>query len=143
MRDPEFIELRNKFLIGVVVAILFAIPVMIFVYKSFNVKESDVLTNIKKKEDMVIFLSSNTCDLCSGVEDILKEKNVSYLTLNIDKNVDYKEVMRRFHISEKVVEVPGIIKVEDGKMVSNMMRISDKNELNEFLDFHELLNTEE
>jgi hypothetical protein len=30
MRDPEFIELKNRFLFGVGIVILFAIPIMIF-----------------------------------------------------------------------------------------------------------------
>ena len=36
MRDPEFVELRNKFFFGMLVVIIFAIPIMIFLVKTYG-----------------------------------------------------------------------------------------------------------
>lgn len=139
MKDPEFIALRNRFLIAVGVALLFAIPVLMFVIKSFRVDVTDVLKGLNNKEDMLIYLESDECSNCLDVKAILDAQAIDYMVLNIDESSDYGEIMLKLGISKKVVEVPSLIYVEDGEMVANIMNIKSKNETLSFLEAHSII----
>ena len=141
MRDPEFILLRNRFLVAVGVALIFAIPTLLFVVKSFGREVTDVLKGLNEKEDMLIYVESNDCTGCLEVKQILEDKNVDYMVLNIDKNTDYEEIIRKIGISKKVVEVPSLIYVEDGDMVANFMGIKTQNDVISFLEVHNINTT--
>lgn len=141
MRDPEFILLRNRFLVAVGVALVFAIPTLLFVVKSFGREVTDVLKGLNEKEDMLIYVESNDCIGCLEVKQILEDKNVDYMVLNIDKNTDYEEIIRKIGISKKVVEVPSLIYVEDGDMVANFMGIKTQDDVLSFLEVHNINTT--
>ncbi len=141
MRDPEFILLRNRFLVAVGVALIFAIPTLLFVVKSFGREVTDVLKGLNEKEDMLIYVESNDCTGCLEVKQILEDKNVDYMVLNIDKNTDYEEIIRKIGISKKVVEVPSLIYVEDGDMVANFMGIKTQDDVLSFLEVHNINTT--
>ena len=141
MRDPEFILLRNRFLVAVGVALIFAIPTLLFVVKSFGREVTDVLKGLNEKEDMLIYVESNDCTGCLEVKQVLEDKNVDYMVLNIDKNTDYEEIIRKIGISKKVVEVPSLIYVEDGDMVANFMGIKTQNDVISFLEVHNINTT--
>lgn len=133
MRDPEFVELRNKFLLGLGVAILFAIPIFFFVVRQFRDPTSDVSKMISKKETMLIYFYSSSCSYCSRVQDVLDYKKVSYHFYDISAT-DYDEVLRKLGLSKEVVEVPALVYVKDGKMVGNVMKIQDEESVLDFLD---------
>lgn len=141
MRDPEFILLRNRFLVAVGVALIFAIPTLLFVVKSFGREVTDVLKGLNEKEDMLIYVESNDCTGCLEVKQILEDKNVDYMVLNIDKNTDYEEIIRKLGVSKKVVEVPSLIYVEDGDMVANFMGIKTQDDVLSFLEVHNINTT--
>lgn len=141
MRDPEFILLRNRFLVAVGVALIFAIPTLLFVVKSFGREVTDVLKGLNEKEDMLIYVESNDCTGCLEVKQVLEDKNVEYMILNIDKNIDYEEIIRKLGVSRKVVEVPSLIYVEDGDMVANFMGIKTQNDVISFLEVHNINTT--
>lgn len=141
MRDPEFILLRNRFLVAVGVALIFAIPTLLFVVKSFGREVTDVLKGLNEKEDMLIYVESNDCTGCLEVKQVLEDKNVDYMVLNIDKNTDYEEIIRKIGISKKVVEVPSLIYVEDGDMVANFMGIKTQDDVLSFLEVHNINTT--
>lgn len=140
MRDLEFIEIRNRYLLAIFLTIVFVIPILIFVVNSFGVKDSDILTSLKQEKNMVIFLTSELCSKCENIEDILINNNVAYFKLNIDENADYEEIMMRLDISRKYVEVPGIVYVEKGRTVSNLMNIS-VSDTQSFLNSYSLSDT--
>lgn len=141
MRDPEFILLRNRFLVAVGVVLVFAIPTLLFVVKSFGREVTDVLKGLNEKEDMLIYVESNDCTGCLEVKQVLEDKNVEYMILNIDKNIDYEEIIRKLGVSRKVVEVPSLIYVEDGDMVANFMGIKTQNDVISFLEVHNINTT--
>ena len=138
MRDPEFVELRNKFFFGMLVVIIFAIPIMIFLVKTYG--SSSVLTKIKKDEDLVILVTANTCENCDLVKDILKDKDIKFSKLNSSTNKDYSEIMRKLDIENKREEFPILIYVEDGEMIANLFSIDSKEKVEDFIEFHGLNN---
>lgn len=138
MRDPEFVELRNKFFFGMLVVIIFAIPIMIFLVKTYG--SSSVLTKIEKDEDLVILVTANTCENCDLVKDILKDKDIKFSKLNSSTNKDYSEIMRKLDIENKREEFPILIYVEDGEMIANLFSIDSKEKVEDFIEFHGLNN---
>lgn len=138
MRDPEFIELRNRFLFGVLIVLVFAIPILIFLVRTYG--GSSVLNKVDNKKSVIILVTSNECDKCSLVNKVLKENNVKFLKLNSSTNKDYDEVMRKLGIENKREEFPILIYVKDGKMYANLFSINTEKNVTDFLNFHGLNN---
>lgn len=139
MRDPEFIELRKRFLLGILIIVVFAVPIIIFLVRTYG--DSKVLSKLNKKESFTILVTSNECEKCDLVNDILKENNVRFVELNSFTNKDYEEIMRRLKVINKRDEFPILIYVEDGIMKANLFLINDESSVTNFLDFHKLNNS--
>lgn len=139
MRDPEFVELRNKFFFGMLVVIIFAVPIMIFLIKTYG--SSNVLTKIEKDESLIILVTSKDCDNCSLVNDILKDNDIKFSKLNSSTNKDYSEIMKKLDIENKREEFPILVYVEDGEMKANLFSIDSKEKVEDFIEFHGLNNS--
>ncbi len=136
MKDPEFVDLRNKFFTGVFVALLFAIPLFIFMYKTYI--SSDALTMINNNKSFVMLVVSNDCSNCKLVGDLLKDNDIKFVKVNKDTNKDYNTIMSRMGITNKKEEFPVVIYVEKGKMKANLFSISTEEKLLQFIEFHQL-----
>lgn len=139
MKDPEFIELRNKFLFGMLVVVIFAVPIMIFLIRTYGT--SSVLSRINKDETFTILVTAKECSKCELVSDVLKDNNVKFYKLNSSTNKDYDEIMKKLEIENKREEYPILIYVKDGKMQANLFSINDKGTVTDFLEFHGLNNS--
>lgn len=139
MRDPEFIQLRNRFLFGVGLVILFMIPITIFLVKTYGV--SSVLTKVNRKETFTIVVTSKNCDNCKLVYDILKDNDVKFVKLNSSTNKNYEEIMQKLNIVNKREEFPVIIYVKDGVMQANLFSINSEKMVLDFIEYHGLNNT--
>lgn len=139
MKDPEFIKLKNKFFITVFVVLVFSIPLLFFVYKTYS--NSNIITKINKKETFAILVISNECNTCEFVKDILDSNNVRYTKLNRSTNKDYNRIMNKMGITNKREIFPIIIYVEDGRMEANLFNIVDENSVTSFLESHGLINS--
>ena len=139
MRDPEFIQLRNRFFFGVGISLVFMIPIIIFLVKTYGV--SSVLTKVNKKETFTVVVTSKDCDKCGLVIDVLKENNVKYVKLNSSTNKNYDEIMQKLNVVNKREEFPIIIYVKDGVMQANLFSINSGKMVEEFIDYHGLNNT--
>lgn len=139
MRDPEFVELKNKFFIGMGIVILFAIPIMIFLIKTYG--NSDVLNKINKKDSFTILVTSRDCDNCSMVSSTLKKNDVKFVKLNSATNKNYEEIMRKLTIENKSNEFPFVVYVDEGVMKSNLFSIESEKDVVEFVEYHGLNNS--
>lgn len=139
MRDPEFIELKNKFFIGMGIVILFAIPIMIFLIKTYG--NSNVLNKINKKDSFTILVVSKDCDNCSMVNSALKKNDVKYVKLNSSTNKNYEEIMKKLTIENKSNEFPFIVYVDEGIMKANLFSIESEKDVVEFVEYHGLNNS--
>ena len=141
MNDPELIELRNKFLLGILVAVVFCVPLIVFMSKNMVTNDSDIYSYIKNRETFIIFVEEKRCSECDNVKDILDSKNVSYYVLNIDKTNDYLSILKRLNLSEDSVTTPGIIYVDEGKLYSYLFNIADDEQVNNYISLNKLENT--
>lgn len=139
MKDPEFIQMRNKFLFAVLIAIVFAIPLLIFVFRVYG--NTSIVTRLDREETFTILVTTKKCDNCKMVEKIFEEYNVDYLNLNNVTNKDYQAIMKRMEIENKRNTFPIIIYVEDGKMKANLFDVNSREQVTDFLDFHGLVNS--
>ena len=139
MRDPEFVELKNKFFIGMGIVILFAIPIMIFLIKTYG--NSDVLNKINKKDSFTILVTSRDCDNCSMVSSTLKKNDVMFVKLNSATNKNYEEIMRKLTIENKSNEFPFVVYVDEGVMKANLFSIESEKDVVEFVEYHGLNNS--
>lgn len=139
MRDPEFIRLRNRFLFAVLIAVIFTVPLLMFVYKSYA--SSSLIDKIDRKETFTVLVVDKNCSLCDEVEEILDSNNVSYLKLNHARNKDYDLIMRKLGLDNPNKNFPIIVYVDKGKMVANLFVDDDKNFVVDFLNTYNLVNS--
>ena len=136
MKDPEFIQLKNRFLTGVFIVILFSVPLFIFMYKTYL--SSDAMTMISKDKTFVMLVVSNDCEKCDLVKDILKERNINVVKVNKDTNKDYDNIMLKMGITNKKEQFPIIVYVENGEMKANLLNVTTEKMIDEFIEFHQL-----
>lgn len=138
MKDPEFVTFKNKILISMGLVILFAIPIMFFLVRTYGT--SSVLNKINKKESMTILVVSKDCDNCSMAKATLKDSGVKFVKLNSSTNKNYKEIMRKLNIENEKEEFPIIIYVDNGVMKANLFSIESEKDVLGFIDYHGLNN---
>lgn len=136
MRDPEFVQLRNRFFLGLAISLCLAIPIFFFLYKSYI--SSSVITKLNKKEEMVLLITSNKCDKCNQVRDILDDKKIKFYKMNVDTTKDSADVLKRLGITNERNIYPIVVYIKDGEMVANLVVSNKISEVNEFLKFHKI-----
>jgi len=139
MKDPEFIALRNKFLMGLGFVIIVTIPLLFLLINKFGDTRSSVLKSFYAKDTFVIYLNnSKECNFCKVVMNKLDSDQVNYFSYDISKEKDYKEVLYKLEISENALDIPGVVFVVEGKVYSNLLGIDDINLLDSFLETYHL-----
>ncbi len=138
MNDPEFIELRDKFLKGLGIVLIFIIPFIIFMVKKFNVEDSKVIKKINNEENIVLFVENAKCSTCESIEKILNNLNVEYEIINSSTSKDYKSVLKKLDITTTDIAVPTIIYIEEGKVNTILPSIETEEEITSFVDYYKL-----
>lgn len=139
MRDPEFIKLRNRFLFAVLVAVVFSVPLIIFLNKTFS--NSNVLSRVRKEDTFVILIENEKCKMCKKVDDLLDKNSVNYVRLNRDKNKDYDQILKDLELVNNREDYPIVVYVSKGKMVANLFNISNVTEVEAFIESYNLINS--
>lgn len=137
MKDPEFIQLRNRFLLGVAISLCLAVPLILFFYKSYM--GSSALNKINKKEDFVLLVTSNDCKECKRVGDILDNKDVKFSKMNVSTTKDSDTVLKKLGITNSREVYPIIVYIKNGKMVANLYVENNEKEVEDFLKFHKIV----
>ena len=139
MRDPEFVMLRNRVLIGIFVSILFIVPICFFIKNKLLVTDSDLEKSIKKQEDILILFTEDKCSKCKSYEKKLIDLNVNYFVLNKSTKKNYKTILYKIETNDDEVIPPTLIYVREGKVYSTLVDIKSNNELETYLSKHKLI----
>lgn len=139
MRDPEFVMLRNRVLIGIFVSILFIVPICFFIKNKLLVTDSDLEKSIKKQEDILILFIEDKCSKCKSYEKKLIDLNVNYFVLNKSTKKNYKTILYKIETNDDEVIPPTLIYVREGKVYSTLVDIKSDNELEKYLSKHKLI----
>lgn len=140
MNDPEFIMLRNRFIIGLVAALVFTIPLTFFFINKLGDKPSKILDGISNQETMLLLVTEQDCNSCKNVENILKENNVSYSVLNKDKESKYSQILKKLDFTQSDATPPTIIYIVDGKVYSSLVETEETKVLS-YIENNNLIST--
>lgn len=133
-KDKEYIKLRDKFLIGLLCASIVGVLCFMVVYNRFSFGGS-INNKIRKDETFFIYLESYDCRKCNEVKKILDDFNIDYETMVTSKDTT-KNFFKKYNIISTNEVAPGVIYIKNGKMHSNMLEISNMDELKTFLEFY-------
>ena len=133
MRDPEFVELRKRFGIGILVILVFAIPFLIFITKKFMAETSPIINGINNEQSMIVFVEKANCDDCKIVENALNEYGVEYYKLNSSSERNYKTILHKINITTTDIDEPTLLYIEDGKFYAALVSIKAREEVTNFL----------
>lgn len=135
--DQDFIALRNRIVLAVLVAIVFTIPLIIFIFNKFGNNSSLIFNSLNKKENLVLLVTKEECKSCEDSENLLKKQKVNYTLLNKDQETNYEKIIRKIGISDDDIIVPTIIYVEEGLLYSSLVTPTKK-ELISYIEINNL-----
>ncbi|MBQ8131508.1 MAG: hypothetical protein IJ193_03365 [Bacilli bacterium] len=136
-KDKEFIELRNRFFIGLFIACIIGAVVILLFFQRFTFGIG-ISSKMMQKQDFVIYIDSYDCgDSCDKVKKLLDQKNVKYESLKIDSQ-EADNLLEKYKITNTVEVVPAVIYIKDGKVYSSMFEVTNLEELELFLKNYQL-----
>ena len=121
MNDPEFIMLRNRFLIGILVALIFIMPLFFF-FKNKIISNEDIIREIRNKEKIIILVVENNCIECKNYQQKLNNNDVDYMKVNKIKDKDYELILNELNISSDDITTPAIIYVKNKKVANTKFK---------------------
>ena len=134
MDSEEFIELRNRFLVGLLIAGICSFLLIFLLTSKLGNYDSKVLKEINRKKTFFVLLTnSKDCSKCDNYLKKIDKLDVVYYNYDLSKESDYTDILKRIGLSENVVELPGIIYIKNGEMVANIMGIDDDEVFEEFI----------
>lgn len=132
--DEELIALFKRLGVGILVLLLFSTIFVIFIYNKFLPHTAEVITKINNDESLYVLVDDNSCKTCKRIEEVLKENNVKYYEINIDKDNHYKEFLQTLSITKNEVVVPTLMYINNGNLDSTIVEIKDEEILKAFLE---------
>ena len=139
MRDPEVIDLIKRTFLGIIIAIVFCGPMMVF-FAKVAPADTEIYKMIKNDDSFVIFVEVKKCDKRADAKNILDSYNVSYFILS-EKDKNYYDILNRSQLDVEMVKSPGLMFVENGELRSFIFDISDQNDIKDFVEINKLENT--
>ena len=132
MRDPEFIELRNRFLFGLLISIFIGGLLFLFFYRSYKVQGNDIYKSINK-DKVIVFVEDNNCSKCVEVHHLLDTNKYKYV-LEIHFNSSFNH--RISGSCSVVLEGSDVLDIDD-ELVKDIVDITgndalEKQELDAF-----------
>ena len=131
MKDPEFIELRNKFFIAALIIGIFATTLIVFIFK-LNGSSSLIYNDVKQKKDVLVLVVDKDCDKCNAVGEVLKDNNIKFKKMDRYKDNKTKLIYQKIGLDDKII-TPCILNIKKGKLDSYFDNIDNKIELEEYL----------
>ncbi len=135
MDNPEFIELRNKFLFGLFIATIIVIAGVLLFTKKFGDKRSTALEQINKNETfLLLVVDSKNCNNCRDLKSKLNSLNINYIQYDIHKSSDLDDICYKLGINKNNFTAPSLIFIKDGDKEASILDISNTEEMEIFLN---------
>ena len=136
-KDKEYIELRNRFLIGLFFACIFGAGIIMFFVNRVSIG-GGISSKIKNKESFVIYVDSNNCgDTCEDVKKILDDNNITYEHLEYSSQ-QAQNFFKKYKVVDDGHVVPAVFYVKKGKVYSSMYDIRNTEEFELFIKNYKL-----
>ena len=130
MNDPEFIMLKNRFLLVLIFAILFTIPIFFIFKNKYSLGESTSIQNIRNQDNTFVWITKENCKECIKYEKVLKSQKISYYKI---KETNIEELKELLNLSKEEIAPPMIVYIEKGNMISFLTDLNQEN-LIEFIN---------
>ena len=137
MKDPEFIELRNKFLLALLVALIFSVPIF-FILKNNLVPNNSIEDKIKNNKSIILYVVEDNCNNCNKIKKYLDKNKIKYNMLNKNSN-KYQRVMNIIGVNNENIISPAILYIEETKLNSYIVDIKSEKEVENFINSYKLL----
>ena len=137
MKDPELIELKNRFLLGIGLALLFCIPLFFFFKNRWNFS-SKLVTKVKENEEIVFLIEKKNCPTCKEIEQELNRLQVNYSIINNTQTKEYDDLLLLIDIPKKEINPPTIMYIKEQKLVATLVDINDSEDIELFVDNYQL-----
>jgi hypothetical protein len=134
MRDPEFIALRNKVLIGLIIFIIFLVLIILILHRFLGNYSGKVYDDVINDKTFVLLQVSNDCEMCESVEMVLDEHDIKYEVLTMSPKDRHEDVYRKLGINASTIKAPALFYIKKGEVVSYLSDIDSQNELDGFIN---------
>lgn len=134
--SKELRDMRNKFILCCVIAIIILTVGLLMVFNRFGDQKSKIEKAIDNKNSFVIYFVSNKCDKCDMVETVLNSNNLKYYKYDINGS-DISSILTKLKITFDI-EAPSLVVVENGAMTYNIIGIDSKESVVSFIDSYGL-----
>lgn len=135
MNNPEFILLRNRFLIALLIALIFTVPLTFLFINKFGNKPTKLMQSINNKENIFVLVTENNCNNCQKIENILEKSSLNFFTINKDTEEQYSKFIQKIKLPKSEIKSPTLIYLEDG-IISSKLVDPTQDETQEFLTFY-------
>lgn len=133
MRDPEFIELRKRFTLGIIIVLLISVPFLIFITKKFMVETSPIIKGINENKTMLVLVEKVDCDTCKDIENIIDSYGVKYYKLNSQSDRSYLTIIYKMGITRKDIVEPTLVYINEGKYYASLPSVNSAEDVKSFL----------
>ena len=124
---------RNITTIGLPIVLL-VILFMLFIYKLYGGGESELYKLTQTDKSYLMVYVTNECNTCKDVEKRLKDKDIKYYELNLNKEKKTTEILSKFDIDRSKLSPPALIYIKKGKLYAYEDNINDVDTFNNFVD---------
>ena len=144
MKDPEFNQLKNRFILALIISLIIVIPLALIFINKFSFKSAQLVKSLNNKENLFVFVTKEDCSSCKKVKEILEVraefiKRGAYI-LNEKDQEEYQKILHYFSLNIDKINLPMLIYVEDGQMYANIDSINDEKTITDFLQTYKLEN---
>lgn len=147
--EPTKSVQSNKQIIILLAAIAAVIAITTISLKTVKKEESkkeikvDVASVVANAETKVIYVEnskSGKCKDCNKIKKYLDEQKVKYETYDVADytEAEYKEMLRTIEINPDDFGYPAVIYINEGKLYSNVINLTDTKPVAEFIKTYEL-----
>lgn len=134
IEDEELMSLFKRLGVAGIILLMFSILVVIFFIRKFNPGDSKILKEVKSGKEIYILIDNNSCNKCNKIKNILKENDIYYYEINVDRSSDYKELYSFLDINKNEIDIPTILYIKNKKFSASIVDIENEDNLVEFLN---------
>mgnify|MGYP003549528394 CR=1 FL=1 len=135
MANEELIELRNKLILGVSVALVITVPFLFFFITRYSNIKSKVYKAYRAEKTFVIYVTDSFFFLCSMVKNKLKNLDVEYIEYDLSKARDKDLVIKKIGVKESTLIAPSLVNVKPGVTLINLLNISSAEDVDGFISY--------
>lgn len=134
-KNEDFIKFRNSILVALAVTLICVAAVIVLFGNGLS--GGPVNKKMKNKESFLIYITQDDCSDCAKIRKFLKDKNVTFEEID-EHSQQAKKIFKTYDFVTDESVSPAVIYVKKGKIYSNLVNLSDTDELGEFVDYYKL-----